>query len=90
MERGGWVRIRGLRPTGEDVVFLSDDGVHRPLHAHVISPGSLLGRLLIGCRVGDNVVFDAAGGRVTLTILDAGRSAQTGNAGRSAGRSLDE
>lgn len=73
VECGGWVRLRGLRSIGEDVVYLNDDRTPPPLHAHVISPSSLLGRLLIGCRVGDNIVFDAAGGRVTLTILDAGR-----------------
>jgi transcription elongation GreA/GreB family factor len=81
VERGGWVRLRGLRPIGEDVVFLDDARTPPPLHAHVISPTSLLGRLLIGCRVGETVVFDAAGGRVALTILDAGRATPIGRAG---------
>lgn len=82
VERGGWVRLRGLRPVGEDVVFLHDDRPPPPLHSHVISPTSLLGRLLIGSRVGETVVFDAAGGHVTLTIVDAGRAAPNDGVGR--------
>ena len=68
----GWVKVAGLAPDGQHTVVLfgrdgASDSAHCRIHA-----SSLLGQLLVGRRVGETVVFEAAHGSVRLRILDAG------------------
>lgn len=82
VEPGGWVRVSGLQPDSPDsevTISLCHPGgdfvtERQSSDGLVVSTGSLLGRLLVGRRIGDTVLFDTAGGRVRLTILDAGSS----------------
>lgn len=76
---GGWARVSGLQADRDVTVYLQHPGVGRgaapwTCDGHVVSTASLLGRLLIGRCAGDSVTFDAAGGRVHLTIRDVGPS----------------
>jgi transcription elongation GreA/GreB family factor len=67
----GWVKVRGIRPGREDVIWFSPGGRADRMQNQV-SSSSLLGRLLIGREVGEWVDFEAAHGCVRLQIVDAG------------------
>lgn len=70
----GWVKVRGLVPGNADTVIqLITDGCP-DVARHRIPVSSLLGQLLIGRKVGETIVFEAAHGPVRLRILDAGPS----------------
>jgi transcription elongation factor GreA len=71
--RGMWVKLTGFVPGQEEVFHLVSEAEANVLNRQ-IPPSSPLARALEGARVGDTVSLGTPGGKVDLTVLEAGRS----------------
>ncbi len=69
---GMWVRLTGFVPGEEEVFHLVSEAEANVLNRK-IPPSSPLARALEGAKVGEKVSLRTPGGKVELTILEAGR-----------------
>jgi transcription elongation factor GreA len=71
--RGMWVKVTGFVPGEEEVFHLVSEREANVLEGK-IPPTSPLARALCGAKVGEIVSLHTPGGKVNLTILEAGQS----------------
>ena len=71
VELGTWVKVNGFVP-GVPTVFHLVPEIQVNYQDHKVSPGDVLGRTLIGVKVGEKVTIDLGGDRLELTVLDLG------------------
>ena len=70
--RGMWVKLTGFVPGEEEVFHLVSEGEANVLEGK-IPPSSPLARALEGAKVGETFSLRTPGGKVEITVLEAGR-----------------
>ena len=72
VEPGMWVEVDGFVP-GVQTVFHLVPETQVNYQEHKISPGDVMGRKLIGVKVGEKVTIDLGVDRLELRVLALGR-----------------
>jgi transcription elongation GreA/GreB family factor len=71
---GTWIKVSGLTPEEEgfEDVFHLVPGPEVDHANHNVGTWSLLGQVLVGTKVGDEIVLNTKKGPMTLTVLKLG------------------